>query len=164
MPIPQYQLRHSSAAGRGYSHQAKAYGQRVAFLCHSHKDEALALGLQAVLRERGFHLYIDWQDAEMPSSPSAETAARLRLRIHQCNLFLFLATQNSMSSRWCPWELGYADGVKKNDEILVIPTTDAGVSYGAEYIHLYRRIDENAYGSTQVLGPGQTFGIDLRNL
>jgi hypothetical protein len=136
----------------------------VAFLCHSHKDEALALGLQAVLRDRGFHLYIDWQDAEMPPTPNAETAARIRTRIRQCQLFLFLATQNSMNSRWCPWELGFADGVKKGDEILVVPTTDAGVNYGAEYMHLYRRIDQNTAGATQVFSPGQSVGIELRNL
>lgn len=164
MPFTQSQLRQASVAGRSYSLQSKAAGQRVAFLCHSHKDEALALGLQALLRERGFHLYIDWQDAEMPATPSAETAARLRLRIRQCHLFLFLATQNSMNSRWCPWEIGFADGVKQNDEILVIPTTDAGVNYGAEYIHLYRRIDTNAFGTAQVFRPGQNVGIDVRNV
>jgi hypothetical protein len=106
VPLSQSQLRNASPAGRSYATQGKAQGQRVAFLCHSHKDEALALGLQAVLRDRGFHLYIDWQDAEMPPTPNAETAARIRTRIRQCQLFLFLATQNSMNSRWCPWELG----------------------------------------------------------
>lgn len=164
MPLSQAQLRQATPAGRSYSLQGKAPGQRVAFLCHSHKDEALALGLQAVLRERGVHLYIDWQDAEMPSPPSAETAARIRVRIRQCHLFLLLATQNSMNSRWCPWELGFADGVKANPEIVVIPTTDAGINYGAEYMHLYRRIDTNTLGSLQIFGPGQMVGADLRNL
>lgn len=46
----------------------KAAGQRTAFLCHSHKDRHLALGLQALLSQHGLNLYIDWQDAEMPDA------------------------------------------------------------------------------------------------
>lgn len=165
MALAQNQLRQYSSAGRAHASTGKAAGQRVAFLCHSHKDEALALGLQAVLRERGVYLYIDWQDAEMPDKPSAETATRLRNRIRQSNLFLFLATQNSMSSKWCPWELGYADGVKPNsDDIVVVPTTDAGYEHGAEYMNLYRRIDTNALGALQVFGAGRLTGTDVRHL
>jgi hypothetical protein len=164
MSIAQSRLRQSSAGASTYP-RAKAAGQRTAFLCHSHKDQLLALGLQEILRQGGVDLYIDWQDAEMPSQPSGETAQRLRIRIQQCDLFLFLATQNSMSSRWCPWELGHADGVKRNAQIVVVPTTDGTYEHGAEYMHLYRRIDVNYSGVLQVFNPGQTvYGTDLRSM
>jgi hypothetical protein len=45
-----------------------------------------------------------------------------------------------MSSRWCPWELGYADGVKTHERIIMIPTQDGYASYGSEYLDLYTYI------------------------
>jgi len=60
--------------------------QKTAFLCHSHRDSALAEGLQALLAEQGVALYIDWQDATMPpgaqprdSSTTAATHQSQRL-------------------------------------------------------------------------------------
>lgn len=92
-------------------------------------------------------LYIDWQDASMPERPNAATAARIRTEIRGADVFLFLATNNSLSSRWCPWELGFADGVKRNEQIAVIATRDAsGNYYGNEYLELYRRIDQSTAG------------------
>lgn len=61
----------------------------------------------------------------MPEEPNRETAGRIQAAIRNSDVFLFLATENSMSSRWCPWELGYADGVKPLDSIAVVPTKDA---------------------------------------
>ena len=161
MAITQTRLQQASI-GNTYP-RVKAYGQRVAFLCHSHHDGALAIGLQALLRQQGLDLYIDWQDAEMPERPSAETASRLRTRIKEANLFLYLATQNSARSRWCPWELGYADGVKNIAQILVIPTLDGTTEHGAEYINLYQRIDLNAAGALEVIQPGRSFGVSVRS-
>jgi hypothetical protein len=163
--VPIIQSRLLQSAVSATSAQTKSAGQRTAFLCHSHKDPHLALGLQALLRQHGLNLYIDWQDAEMPPQPGVETAQRLRTRIQQADLFLFLATQNSMSSKWCPWELGHADGVKRNAQILLVPTTDGSSQHGAEYMNLYRRIDMNYSGILQVFSPGQNvYGTDVRSL
>lgn len=149
MTISQYELR--SAATRNYTaknQRSRGYGQKTGFLCHSHKDRDLALGLQQWLKEQGMDLYIDWQDASMPEPPDGTTAARIRTVIRGADVFLFLATHDSMSSRWCPWELGFADGVKNNDQIAVIATRDAsGNYYGNEYLQLYRRIDQAAAGN-----------------
>lgn len=164
MAITNTRLLQASAGASIYS-QTKSAGQRTAFLCHSHKDRQLALGLQVLLRQGGLDLYIDWQDVEMPQQPSAETAQRLRTKIQQSTLFLLLATHNSMASKWCPWELGHADGVKRNAQILVTPTLDGSSEHGAEYMHLYRRIDTSIYGTLQVFNPSQTgSGSDLRTL
>jgi hypothetical protein len=82
------------------------------------------------------------REAIMPERPTRRTAERIQEKIRGCNVFLFLATSNSMSSRWCPWEIGYADGVKRVDSILVIPTQDGwGTVYGNEYLQLYRHLD-----------------------
>ena len=122
--------------------EAVRQGAPTAFLSHSHKDAQLAKGLQVRLRQLGWDVYIDWEDSSMPDRPNSITADRIRRKIVQLDLFLFLATQNSMASRWCPWELGYADGKKMNRAILIVQTSDGRSTYGNEYLELYRYIDE----------------------
>lgn len=104
-------------------------------------------GLIALLREAGWTLYVDWADTSMPPKPDRITATKIKSRIKQTRYFLFLATPNSVQSRWCPWEIGYADGVKAIDDIIIVPTQDdRGNYYGNEYLQLYCQIDEMASG------------------
>lgn len=126
--------------------EAARQGSLTAFLSHSHKDAQLAKGLQARLSRLGWDVYIDWEDTAMPDRPNVVTADRIRRKIVQLDLFLFLATHNSMTSRWCPWELGYADGKKLNSSILIVQTSDSGGTYGSEYLELYRHLDEASGG------------------
>lgn len=123
--------------------EAKSANEQTAFLSHSHEDAQLAKGLQVLLKQNGWDVYIDWEDSTMPETPDRQTAEKIQAKIRDCNWFLFLATPNSTKSRWCPWEIGYADGKKPLDSILVIPTVDnSGKYYGNEYLQLYRRIDQ----------------------
>ena len=123
--------------------EALLRSKQTAFLCHSHRDQELAKGLQTILAEDGWDIYIDWEDEEMPASPTKETAMNIKRKINQLDWFLFLATPRSTQSRWCPWEIGYADAVKTNEKILIIPTSDdSGRWYGNEYLQLYRKIDQ----------------------
>ena len=120
-------------------------GQQTAFLSHSHLDHDLARGVQGFLQSQGWMVYIDWQDVTLPSSPNSETASKIKSRIRQLDWFLFLATKNSIESRWCPWEIGYADGVKTYDDIVILPTTDSmGRFYGNEYLNLYRSLQHSS--------------------
>jgi hypothetical protein len=145
--------------------EAQTLGVKTAFLCHSHHDADLAKGLVQLLTEAGWRVYIDWQDAEMPEVPNRETAERIQHKIVDLEYFLFLATSNSMSSRWCPWEIGYADGKKHIDHILVIPTTDGTRTHGNEYLQLYRRVDLSDQGELAVWRPGQNKGgVFVKNL
>lgn len=145
--------------------------KKTAFLCHSHKDQELAKGLQVLLNESGWDLYIDWEDNEMPSSPNMETARKIKLKIESTDWFLFLATNNSTTSRWCPWEIGYADSTKGYEKMLIIPTEDdSGNWFGNEYLHLYQRIDEGidkqtgSSGGYAAFGPSSSSGTWVRNL
>lgn len=129
--------------------EARSMEQQTGFLCHSHKDDIYAKGLQVLLQENGWDLYIDWEDCEMPEKPNRETAERIQRKIEELDWFLFLATSNSTSSKWCPWEIGYADKAKSQDKILiVVTTTDQGTWYGSEYLELYREI---TYGEAKDL-------------
>jgi hypothetical protein len=160
MPIPQQRLREAALrASRTkfmtLSEAKSRLGQRTAFLCHSHKDLDLVRGLQVLLVENGFEVYIDWQDTDMPAEPDRDTAERIKTRIKSLDWFLFLATANSVASRWCPWEIGVADNAKENPKILVIATVDqSGKWYGNEYLKLYRQITPNQLGSLVAVPPG----------
>jgi hypothetical protein len=66
----------------------------------------------------------------MTSQPTRETAVRIQDRIRTCDWFLLFATANSMVSRWCPSELGYAGGQKQPDRIAIVPTFDATITRG----------------------------------
>jgi hypothetical protein len=119
--------------------------RRSAFLCHSHTDEVLVQGLIAMFQSKGINLYVDWKDHTMPASPNAETAKKIQGKIRKTDMFLFLATANSKASRWCPWEIGYADSSGKT--IYILPTTDGHDTYGNEYLELYPKIDTEQYGT-----------------
>jgi hypothetical protein len=141
--------------------------RKSAFLCHSHKDEDLVKGLLVKFEEEGVDLYVDWKDHTMPDTPKVETAQKIQSKIKSYDLFLFLATANSKASRWCPWEIGYADA--SNRHIYIIPTSDNQNSYGNEYLELYPRIDESVYQSRRVFAKfeaGKTEGylLNVNNL
>jgi hypothetical protein len=90
---------------------------------------------------QGWKVYIDWLDQELPDQPDKNTAIRIRDKKSSHRWFLFLATASSVASRWCPWEIGYADAIKDNDSILLVHTEDDnGRWYGNEYLQLYRQI------------------------
>ncbi|QNV68286.1 toll/interleukin-1 receptor domain-containing protein [Pseudomonas sp. CFA] len=142
MPINQADLLNAGQRRSMQGRFSKRLGQPTAFLSHSHKDATLALGLQELLNNHGWDVYIDWQDQTMPEKPASETATTIKTAIIRADWFLFLATQNSMASHWCPWEIGFADGKKTHERIANVPTQDSfGHYHGNEYLNLYNKID-----------------------
>ena len=163
MPISITEL--TAAAGRSYRtsviksvYEALAKSKQTAFLCHSHKDVTLAEGLQVILAENGWDIYVDWKDHEMPEQPNKETATKIKQKIVDMDWFLFLATSNSTQSRWCPWEIGFADSKKLHDRILIIPTKDSNKWYGNEYLQLYRNIEKTTGGELAAFSAAQSSG------
>jgi hypothetical protein len=117
-----------------------------------------------LLAEAGWDVYVDWLDPVMPATPDRVTAEAIQGRIRRADFFLFLATHNSRASRWCPWGIGYADGVKTVDRLLIIPTIDEdGTTHGNEYLQLYRHIDAAASGGLGAF-PASGNGVNLRAL
>ena len=144
--------------------EARTLGLKTAFLCHSHQDKDLALGLVRLLNDAGWRIYVDWQDATMPVTPDRQTALRIQQKIVDLEYFLFLATPLSMTSRWCPWEIGYADGKKPLDRILIVPTEQDGRTHGSEYLELYRKVDVATDGRLGVWEPGEKNGVLVGSL
>lgn len=144
--------------------EAVRAGNQTAFLSHSHKDQELAKGVQGFLQAQGWRVYIDWEDTTMPSQPNRETARKIKDKIKRLDWFLYLATANSAASRWCPWEIGYADGVKDIDKIVIIPTRDSfGGNHGNEYLDLYRHVDAARAGYA-LFSPNNEYGILLEKI
>jgi len=132
---------------------------KTAFLCHSHADKELVRGFVEYVSKKGWDVYIDWMDEQLPSAPSRVTAEKIRLKIRSSDIFIFLATHNYVSSRWCPWEIGYGDAVKFGNDILVVQTIDdRGNFHGNEYLQLYRKLDTSSQGPLAVFEPGATLG------
>ena len=67
------------------------------FLSHSVKDADIVLGTLETLEAFGFSVYVDWiVDPEMKREHvTTRTAAVLRRRMGQCELLLYLRTENS---------------------------------------------------------------------
>lgn len=165
----------SSLSSKSYSYDSRQDSiqfsesftkKRSAFLCHSHNDQQLVKGLIVILKESGVDLYVDWMDESMPEKPNKITDQKIQTRIKQADIFIFLATSNSKASRWCPWEIGYADGVNKS--IFIVPTSDGYNTYGNEYLDLYAYIDSGTFKLTGKPGyfvtkPGETSGYGVSN-
>lgn len=145
--------------------EARQAGKQTAFLSHSHQDSELAKGLQGFLQSKGWLVYIDWDDTSMPSKPNRETAQKIKDKIKRLDWFLYLATANSALSRWCPWEIGYADGVKAIDRIVIIPTRDStGRNHGNEYLDLYKQVSAAEGGGYGLFRPTDKRGILLEGV
>ena len=114
-----------------------------AFLSHSSKDKELVTGAIILLRNHGAKVYIDEIDPSMPPYTTSETANLLRKRITSCKRFVLLATNNSQNSKWVPWELGVADGVKGLPPIALFPASEKASDTEwaeSEYLGLYQKI------------------------
>ena len=126
-----------------------AESMRYVFLSHSNLDSELAQGLVNKARQLGINVYFDLYDSSLTLPPSADTANKLRVRIQKACHFILLATVNSVQkSKWCPWELGCADG---NSIPISIAQTkdDSGNTWGAEYLSLYHSVEiMNAQGGS----------------
>lgn len=139
--------------------EALRKSEKTAFLCHSHADKDLAEGFVKLAKQKGWSVYIDWKDSSLPDKPNRATADRIRTKIKACDLFIFLATHNSMNSKWCPWEIGYGDAARFGNNILIVETKDDhGRYHGSEYLQLYRRLTLLNEGRFAAFDPGADRG------
>jgi hypothetical protein len=100
-------------------------------------------GVIALLEGHGARVYVDKKDSSLPPFTSRETAKILRGRIAESQKFILFATEASKESRWMPWELGLADGLKKSAGTAVMPGVDTSGQATwpeREYLGVYDRI------------------------
>lgn len=114
------------------------------FLSHSHLDAEYVKDVVAFLRNRGINCYVDWMDETMPEKTSGVTAAKIKEKIRSNKKFIFLATNNSVVSKWCNWEIGYGDSLKYLENIAIFPLKENyGEWKGNEYLQIYPYIYES---------------------
>jgi len=112
------------------------------FLSHNSLDKKLLSGLVLNLEKMGYSVYVDWQDARLnPNKVSSETAEILRSTMGKCDNLIFAFSENSINSRWMPWELGYFDALS-DSKVAVLPIAEEmAFSYvGVEYLGLYNYV------------------------
>ncbi len=108
------------------------------FISHSFKDKDFVIGLYHLFTVAGYNVYIDWinDPALDRSSVTAETAATIRKRIAHSKGLSYISTGNSSTSKWCPWELGVADGM--HNRVCILPIMNSATYFkGQEYLGLY---------------------------
>jgi hypothetical protein len=115
------------------------------FISHSSADKKLVLGTKLFFEKKGFSVYIDWvNDPNLDrQSVSATTANFLKMRMRQSKTLVYAHTEQSTVSKWCPWELGFFDGLKSGN-VFILPIADKKKwSFeGQEYLELYPYLDE----------------------
>ncbi|MEO7045283.1 MAG: toll/interleukin-1 receptor domain-containing protein [Ferruginibacter sp.] len=113
------------------------------FLSHSHTDKDIVQ--EAVSFFKGFNhsIYIDWMDDTMPENTSGITAANIKNKIIENDMFILLATNKAVESKWCNWELGIADVFKfAKDKMVILPLADNSTGWvGNEYLQVYPRVE-----------------------
>ena len=120
---------------------SKSAAQVSVFLSYSHYDDKLLTMVSVLLQCQGASVYIDRLDPELPAVPCTETAAVLRKRIAECDKLVVVAGESVSRSVWVPWELGFADGSKKEADVAILPIQEGdGRWKGTEYVGLYPAI------------------------
>lgn len=144
--------------------EASASAKLTIFLSHSHKDKTLVEGLIRYLDKLGVAVYVDWNDSAMPRITNRTTAEQIKKAIGINDLFVVLATNNALASKWVPWEVGVADQIKGEDRLMIIPVKDdSGRFDGSEYLQLYRRVEEADEGGPAIFQPGENRGPFLKD-
>jgi hypothetical protein len=126
-----------------------AAGHVGVFLAHSSDDDEHVGGVTDFFRQFNALVYSDDSDKDLPAHPDTSTARRLSDRIRDCKRFVVLVSPNSRGSKWIPWELGIAHGLKGVAPIAILPITPYGDEAEwtkEQYFGLYPRIRNNGTG------------------
>ncbi|NTU49916.1 MAG: TIR domain-containing protein [Desulfobulbaceae bacterium] len=114
------------------------------FLSHAFDDKEMILGVTLTLEDLGYTVYLDWRDDPSLDRKNVNraTALNLRERIRSSRCLFFATTENTSSSRWMPWELGFKDGQNKRSAILPVQESLPVNFKGQEYLGIYPYITQ----------------------
>lgn len=110
------------------------------FVTHSSSDNEFVKKVLLFLKyaKGGVQGYVDWQDSKLQHPTDAETARRLKDRIRRAKKLIYIATNKSLKSVWCGWELGFADCDKGvNDAAILAIKPNNGRWKNNEYLRQY---------------------------
>ncbi len=106
-------------------------------------DKKLILTLIDLFNNAGYSVYVDWiNDKTLDrNNVSPKTAKVIKNRISDCKGLSYIATGNIINSKWCPWELGLADGMLNGRSCILPVMEETGTFKGLEYLGLYPYIE-----------------------
>lgn len=135
----------SKAASLNESISTRTYLEKRVFLSYRRIDKEYVDGVVRFLKQMGVSVYVDYLDETLEEKTNDVVAQQLRDRIKECSKFITLATPNSASSKWMPWELGLGDRIINYPNVAVLPlTNDPNTWADQEYGKIYGRV-ESAY-------------------
>ena len=115
------------------------------FLSHSFQDATYILGIKQLLEEQELSVYVDWiaDPGVDRTNVTRSNAEMIRLRMKHCRSLIYATSNNTGTSKWMPWELGYFDGHKPT-KVAVLPFIgDSEDTWaGQEYLSLYPAIEQ----------------------
>lgn len=108
------------------------------FLSYNHKDITLAKAIYQELQNQGISVYADFIDLSFKPIVDKNTAKILCDKIANCKALAYIHTENAKNSKWCPWEIGLASGLK-DFKCVIIPAIvkDDNEFDRQEYLTLY---------------------------
>ena len=114
------------------------------FISYSSKDLAYAKKFAELLKDNGFGVYIDNNDSLLDKNNVTEETAKRLERVLRCSASLiYLFTDNSAESFWCPWEIGYMTGSGEG-KCLIAPVFDdekaKTMMTHREYLKIYPKV------------------------
>lgn len=119
-------------------------GEKSIFISHKHGEQEFVYRLKDLLEKYGFTGYVDWEDDTMPEETSGETARKIKDEINKAYKFILIASNAAIESKWCNWEIGYADARKYINHLALFPLRKDGGDYvGKEYLNIYPSIQIN---------------------
>ena len=129
----QVQTRHFSESNKRLS----------VFLSHKHNELEYLERVRFVLESLNASVYVDWADPSMQHPTDRRTAEALKKKIERYDKFIFIASDATITSKWCNWEIGYGDAYKyKQDKIALFPIKQDDREWkGNEYLQLYPSIE-----------------------
>ena len=117
--------------------------ERTIFLSHKHTDRDLIFSIKRLLSSFNIEVYVDWLDDDVPDLTIGKTGTIIKQKIHDCNKFILVGTDEAINAKWCNWELGIGDEVKFNsDNIAILPIKQENRDWtGSEYMQRFPTIE-----------------------
>jgi hypothetical protein len=91
-------------------------------------DEEISQGLRSYLTVNGVAEHGRITAEGCPAAFDSETAQWLRGRISEHDVLLSVVSANSLASAWLYWGLGVAEGMKREDAVVLVPLEEAAES------------------------------------
>ena len=110
------------------------------FISHNSKDEIEIVDFYKKFNAQGYVAYVDWVNDKFDLKRewcNTSTSQIIKERIKQSQVFILFLTAGTLTSQWCPWELGYADALGKK---ICVYFHDRELDYIPQFYSAYPRL------------------------